>query len=46
MMSGFWIAGIGINAIGLIALIYWGVKNWRRSDSANGSDGKDRGDAR
>ena len=42
-MSGFWIAGIGINAVCLVALIYWGVKNWRRSDSG---DRKDRGDAR
>lgn len=43
-MSGFWIAGIGINLVCLIALIYWGVKNWRRSDNGGG-DRKDRGDA-
>ena len=41
-MNGFWIAGIAINVVGLVALICWGVKNWRRNDSGGG-DGKDRG---
>lgn len=46
-MSGFWIAGIGINAVCLVALIYWGVTNWRRSDSNSSAERRsDRGDAR
>jgi len=29
-MGAFWIVGIGINVVLLVALIYWVVKNWRR----------------
>lgn len=45
-MSGFWIAGIGINAVCLVVLMM-GVKNWRRSDGKSSAERRnDRGDAR
>lgn len=31
-MTMFWIVGIGINVVAFCALIWWAVRNWRRSD--------------
>jgi hypothetical protein len=31
-MNAFWAIGIGINAIVLVAVVYWFVKNWKQSD--------------
>ncbi|MCZ7559274.1 MAG: hypothetical protein M5U30_03820 [Burkholderiaceae bacterium] len=38
-MTGFWIAGIGINLAAFIALAWWAIRNWKRSsDKARGPD--------
>lgn len=38
-LTGFWIAGIGINLAAFIALAWWGIRNWQRSsDKADGPD--------
>lgn len=33
-MTGFWIAGIAINLIALVAVLAWGIRAWRQADAA------------
>ena len=40
-MSAFWIAGIGINIVVLVAIAWWAVRNWR--GSTEGRSGRDDG---
>jgi len=32
-VNAFWAIGIGVNLVAFAALLYWAVKNWRRSDA-------------
>ncbi len=33
-MNGFWIAGIAINLLALVALGFWAVRAWKQADAA------------
>ncbi len=33
-MSGFWIVGIGINVVALVAVVAWAARAWRQSGCA------------
>jgi len=38
-VSGFWIAGITINLIALVAVVFWAVRAWREADAHRRADG-------
>jgi uncharacterized membrane protein len=38
-VSGFWIAGITINLIALVAVIFWAVRAWREADRQRNAHG-------
>lgn len=33
-VNGFWIAGIAINLLALVAVAFWAVRAWRQADAA------------
>ncbi|HEY0877626.1 MAG TPA: hypothetical protein VGE10_04175 [Zeimonas sp.] len=32
-MNGFWIAGIAINLVALVAVLGWAVRAWKQADA-------------
>jgi uncharacterized membrane protein len=33
-VNGFWISGIAINLLALVAVAFWAVRAWRQGDAA------------
>jgi len=33
-LSAFWVIGIGVNLVALVAVVVWAIVSWRRANAA------------